>query len=126
MFERIFQMIAEKCYDASVTAKKFERFERVCSKKPITIIRDQSNASPELNYMPVHWKSSHDVLALETSYEPCVVYPPESLLQVGSAEKFLICKLNPIDEFKHLRETRRREDALRNTVARFKTKRKSA
>jgi hypothetical protein len=111
--------------ERSVTSQKFERFQRICSKKarlmpyrsPVVVADHKPASDP--------WKTHH-VFEPEHSYVPCVIYPPESLLEEGTAEKFLTCKMNPIDEFKLQRETRRRETTLSGTIARFKTKKKKS
>jgi hypothetical protein len=111
--------------EASLTTQKLERFRRVCSKKS-HLIAHQAASPVDQKSLPDPWKSSHHVLESEHSYKPVVIYPPESLLAEGTAEKFLTCKMNPMDEFKLKRESRRREATLSGAIARFKTKKKKS
>jgi hypothetical protein len=126
MFEQLTQFITKPAQvNASITSQKFERFRRVCAKKTHTINRQ--NAAPSAEFKETFGlRKSHHVLETDHYYEPSITYPPESLLEKGTAERFLSCKLSPLDEFKLKRESRLRESTLSGTIARFKTKKKKS
>jgi hypothetical protein len=128
MFEMLTQFFTspQPTEEASLTTQKLERFRRVCSKKSHLMAHQVVSPVVDEKSLPDPWKSTHHVLEAEHSYKPMVIYPPESLLVEGTAEKFLTCKLNPLDEFKLQRESRRKEATLSGAIARFKTKKKKS
>jgi hypothetical protein len=102
MLNRLFEFLSgTKSAEGTIAAQKFERFRHACSEKPVVTINELVDAPSELMLVD-HWhpRTAVKEVAPRAEYEPCVTYPPESLLEVGTAEGFLNCKMPPLDDFK--------------------------
>ncbi len=109
--------------DASVAAEKFQRFQNMCSKKVINAEEVEVPAANESSLLH-RWHPVVQEIDCPTEYvsDP---YAAEIFLVEGTAEVFNSCKLNPVDEFKQVRQRRLKESRVLGGTMRF-TQRKSA